>query len=95
MRYLLYQQVVVNIQVTYMEWSSLKAGNQALLCLAGRTVLTLVNPAAANAAQDYYQMRIQYDGTVVTINISQITSLVSFRKYIIGNGISIARSSRK
>ena len=51
MRYLLYQQVVVNIQVTYMEWSSLKTGNQASLCLAGGTVLTLVNPAAANAAQ--------------------------------------------
>jgi len=85
MRYLLYQQVVVNIQVTYMEWSSLKAGNQALLCLAGGQMLH----------KDYYQMRIQYDGTVVTINISQITSLVSFRKYIIGNGISIARSSRK
>jgi len=43
--------VVVNIQVTYMKWSSLKTGNQALLCLAGGSVLTLVNPAAANAAQ--------------------------------------------
>ena len=28
-----------------------QAGNQALLCLAGWSVLTLVNPAAANAAQ--------------------------------------------
>jgi drug/metabolite transporter superfamily protein YnfA len=35
--------VVVNIQGTYMEWSSLKTGNQALLCLAGGTVLTLVS----------------------------------------------------